>query len=60
MIFLGSRHEPHAFHNGSTLATGARTMKSPSLTRCLHHPDGLVLLVSLVSLALTIGSTLLG
>lgn len=35
-------------------------MKSPSLTRCLHHPDGLVLLVSLVSLALTIGSTLLG
>lgn len=36
------------------------TMKSPVLSRLLTHPDGLVLAVSLLSLALTIGSTLLG
>jgi hypothetical protein len=35
-------------------------MKIQLPCRCLNHPDGLVLLVSLVSLAVSIGSALLG
>jgi hypothetical protein len=35
-------------------------MKTHSLTRLLPHSDGLVLAVSLISLILAIGSTLLG
>ena len=45
---------------GSTATLEQSTMKSPAFARLLSHPDGLVLAVSLVSLALTIGSTLLG
>lgn len=42
----------------ATLETSA--MKPPAFTHLLAHPDGLVFAVSLVSLALTIGSILLG
>lgn len=45
---------------GSTATLEQSTMKSPAFARLLAHPDGLVLAVSLVSLVLTIGSTLLG
>lgn len=45
---------------GAIATLEASAMKSPDLSRFLTYPDGLVFAVSLVSLALTIGSALLG